>query len=156
MKNLYNPFAVCEQTLAEEIRRLPEVSGLFSDVDLQVLATSGENFADKLESIIRTSVGQGVVVSCTGTANNVWCTDGVLSDVALIKVEIKGSILMADGNPEPATSIACAILRSIVGAYFDTPFLPEPVRFAGMSIADFEDFTRIVTLSLEARIFLNK
>lgn len=156
MKNFYNPLAICEETIAEEIRQLPEVSGLFSDTSLCVLATSGENFAAKLEAGIRTSTGQGVVVSCTGTTNNPQYVDGVLSDIVQIKVEVKGSILMADGNPEASTTVACAILRSLVGVSFEEPFAPDPVKFAGMSIADFEDFTRIVTLSLEARIFLNK
>lgn len=156
MKNYFNPFAICEQTLAEEIRRLPEVSGFFSSVEAHVLAVSEEDFASKLESGISCTLGQGVVVSCTGTAGTPQCIDGVLSDVAQIKVEIKGSILMADGNPEPATTIAAAILRSVVGASFEDPFSAEPVKFSGLSIADFEDFTRVVTLSLEARILLNK
>lgn len=155
MKNNLNPLAVAEQTLAHEIRSLPEVSGLFGDVETGVLAASQEDFGEKLASLLESSLGAGIVVSCTGTKGDVWRNDACgMSDVARFRVEIKTSLLMASERRQSATDLSDVIVAALDGEVFEEPFFPDGVLFAGMDVADFEDFSRIVTLNFEARILL--
>lgn len=155
MKNNLNTIAVAEQTLTHEIRSLPEVSGLFGDVATGVLAASQEDFGEKLASLLESSLGAGIVVSCAGTKGDVWRNDACgMSDVARFRVEIKTSLLMASERRQSATDLSGAIIAALDGEVFEEPFFPDGVLFSGMDVADFEDFSRVVTLNFEARILL--
>ena len=51
------------------------------------------------------------------------------------------------------TDVATAIVRALDLAEFDAPFV-GPVLYSATEVADFDDFSRIVTLSFEAKIAL--
>lgn len=156
MKNNLNPLAVSELAFADEIRGLPDVAGLFGDVEIGVLAVSQEDFGEKLNALLESSLGAGIVVSCTGTRGEVWRNAEGMSDVALFRVEIKTALLMASGYRQSASDIAHSIVCALDGIVFAEPFYATGVRFTGMDFADFEDFTRVATVNFEARIFLKK
>ena len=77
-----------------------------------------------------------------------------MSDVARFRVEIKTSLLMASERRQSATDLSGAIIAALDGEVFEEPFFPDGVLFSGMDVADFEDFSRVVTLNFEARILL--
>lgn len=154
-----NPFAEAERTLVEEIRAIPEVSGLFGDVETQVFGACDEDFAAKIEALIATGIGTGVVVACAGTAGTpsrfFGGADGAsprLADTARFRVEVKTRLLDA-ARESSATDVATAIVRSLDLAEFDAPFA-GPVLYSATEVADFDDFSRVVTLSFEAKIAL--
>ena len=122
-----NPFAEAERTLVEEIRAIPEVSGLFGDVETQVFGACDEDFAAKIEALIATGIGTGIVVAFTGTAGTpsrfFGRADGAsprLADTARIRVEVKTRLLDADRSTS-ATDVATAIVRALDRAEFDAP-----------------------------------
>lgn len=151
MKLNDNPFAVAEQTLAYEIRTLPEVSGLFTSVETSVLAQSQESFPVLLDHIVNQSLGQGIVVAFVGTAPEIWRSEHSRSDLARFRVEINTSALMAEERMQSSLDTACAIIRALDGVEFSHPFL-GPILYTGTSVQDTNDGHRVATITFEARI----
>lgn len=156
-KDNVNPFAEAEFALRDLIRGIPEVSGVFDDAETQVFAASQEDFGEKIASLLAGTLGSGICVATEGTSGEIRRDkDGRLSDVVRWRVEIKTSLLLAEGTPRSATDLAAAVIRTLEGTRFDAPFSSlDFVRYAGAEIADFDDGSRVVTLRFAARVDLN-
>lgn len=158
-KDNANPFAAAEFALRDLIRGIPEVSGLFGDaVETHVFGPCEEGFAAKLESVLASTLGTGIVVAFTGMSGAAERHfragfRAELSDEARFRVEIRTSLLLASEHRMSATDLAAAIVGALDCAALGEPFVSGGgVFYAGTDVADFEDMTRVVTLNFTARV----
>lgn len=155
-KDNANPFSEAEFTIRDFVRGVPEVAGFFGESS-SVFAASQEDFGSKLKSMLAGTFGSGICVSTEGTSGDVRReANGRLSDETRIKIDVKTSLVLSAERRLSGTDVAAAIIRELDGVMFDAPFHPDDfVRYKGTEIADFDDFTRLVTVRFSARIFLN-
>lgn len=152
MKPNDNPFSLAERAVAEEIRRLPEVSGAESGEPVSVFAFSEENFTEKLQSAVAQATGQCICVFADAAdAPNVH--GARLSARLAVSVEISANGVLTDAKRTSTSDLAVAVIRGLDGVAFEYPFTPDALRWQSSSVAD-DNGLYVHALRFSARIVL--
>lgn len=126
-KNTQNVVSVVERAFARAILGAPQLSGIFSAAGVPVYCSTDEGFAQKLAQDIDGSLGQTVRIAYAGREGIQFVGGGKILESARVNITVSSALLLADGKPESAISLADAIDSILTGAAFDFPFTSQPV-----------------------------
>lgn len=153
-KHNLNALAVVESGIADEIRSIPEVSGMLDGDTLAVLASCEEDFAAKLEFNIQKALGHTVAVY-TNSVDEPRRNGAALSATAHLTVEVSSNGLLTDDKKKSTSDIALAIIAALDGTVYAEPLVPVSVLFAGSEI--YEDTERYShSVRFDVQFFIKK
>lgn len=153
-KNNINPLSMAELTIAQEIRSVVEVSGVFDGESVSVFARAEEDFLQKIEHSVEKSIGQTIAVSGVSVDAPVR-TGGALMATVHLSVEVCSNGVLSDDRKKSTADLALAIIAALDGTAYEVPFTPMPVLYVGSEI--YEDSESYVHQArFDAQIFLNK
>lgn len=132
-KHNLNALAVVESVIADEIRSIPEVSGMLDGDTLAVFASCEEDFAAKLEFNIQKALGHTVAVY-TNSVDEPRRNGAALAATAHLTVEVSSNGLLTDDKKKSTSDIALVIIAELEGSCYEAPFTPMPVLYAGSEI----------------------
>lgn len=122
MKENQNTISHACTVLAEAIREIPEVSGLFSGTNVYVYAETDEDFAQKLEATISQNTGIVVFVRSDGWSEACFHGDSICV-LARFTVRIISSLLLNGEFASSTTDLAARIAKHARGVAGDGRFI---------------------------------
>jgi len=140
----------CE-ILAQTIREIPCISGLFTGTSVYVYSEADEDFAGKLEAVINQNLGVAIFVRSDG-----WSDFSLIGNsctvTARFAVRVIASTILNADFASSITELTVAIAKAATGVFGDNRFISPFIAGDMSAYENGNTITRELTLSARIEI----